>query len=434
MKETILPKILVNNQGSLMGRVEVSGSKNAVLPLLAATLLTDETCVLDGVPNLRDVDVMCRLLEFFGAEVTMDPAASRIEVRAGSIATNIAQQDLVKSMRASIVAMGPLLARTGQAGIPLPGGCAIGERPIDLHLKGFAALGAEIRCDKDESGDILVSASASHLIGAEVYLDFASVGATENIMMAAALAEGTTVIENPAQEPEIVDLANFLNRMGAHIRGAGTDNIRIEGVSRLHGAEHTVIPDRIEAATFMLAAAITRGDVVIENMLSNHVVPVIAKLKECGIRIEEDYNGLRVDATRNDFRATNIKTIPYPGFPTDVQPQFMAFLSTVPGRSIVIETVFENRFMHIRELNMMNACITEDGRRAVIKGGAKLTGAHVRATDLRAGAALVLAGLAAEGVTEISDIYHIDRGYDGFVSKLAGLGAGITRTKPEHKI
>jgi UDP-N-acetylglucosamine 1-carboxyvinyltransferase len=331
-------------------------------------------------------------------------------------------------MRASIVAMGPLLARTGQAGIPLPGGCAIGERPIDLHLKGFAALGAEIRCDKDEAGDILVSASAGHLTGAEVYLDFASVGATENIMMAAALAEGTTVIENPAQEPEIVDLANFLNRMGAHIRGAGTDNIRIEGVQRLHGAEHSVIPDRIEAATFMLAAAITRGDVLIENMLSNHVVPVIAKLKECGVRIEEDYNGLRVDATKNDFRATNIKTLPYPGFPTDVQPQFMAFLATVPGHSTVIETVFENRFMHIRELNLMHAEITEDGRRATIKGGAKLTGAHVRATDLRAGAALVLAGLAAEGTTVVSDIFHIDRGYDDFVGKLTGLGAGIVRT------
>ncbi|GHU61260.1 UDP-N-acetylglucosamine 1-carboxyvinyltransferase [Clostridia bacterium] len=425
-----MPRILVNNRNALRGRVEVSGSKNAVLPLLAATLLTDETCVLDGVPNLKDVDVMCSLLRFFGAEVKAEPAASRIEVRAGTIRTTVAEWDLVKAMRASIVAMGPLLARTGQAGIPLPGGCAIGERPIDLHLKGFSALGAEIHCDKDESGDVLVSASASRLIGAEVYLDFASVGATENIMMAAALAEGTTVIENPAQEPEIVDLANFLNRMGAHIRGAGTDNIRIEGVSRLHGAEHSVIPDRIEAATFMLAAAITRGDVLIENMLPNHVVPVIAKLKECGVRIEEDYSGLRVDASKNDFRATNIKTLPYPGFPTDVQPQFMAFLATVPGRSTVIETVFENRFMHIRELNLMHAEITEDGRRAAIKGGAKLTGAHVRATDLRAGAALVLAGLVAEGTTVVSDIFHIDRGYEDFVGKLAGLGAGIVRTEP----
>ena len=423
-----MTKILINNNKSLIGNVEVSGSKNAVLPLLAATLLTDEPCILDGVPNLRDVEVMCQLLESFGAEVNIDHNLSRIEVRAANIKTCIAQQELVKAMRASIVAMGPLLARMGQAGIPLPGGCAIGERPIDLHLKGFAALGAKITNEEqNSSGDILISASANQLTGAEVYLDFASVGATENIMMAATLAEGTTIIENPAQEPEIVDLANFLNKMGAHIRGAGTDNMRIEGVGRLHGAEHCVIPDRIEAATFMLAAAITHGDVVIENMLSHHVIPVIAKLKECGVKIEDDYNGIRVDATSNIFCATNIKTLPYPGFPTDVQPQFMAFLATVPGQSVVLETVFENRFMHIRELNLMNASIQEEGRRAVINGGAKLVGAHVRATDLRAGAALVLAGLVADGTTEVSDIYHIDRGYDNLVRKLAGLGAGIIR-------
>ena len=423
-----MTKILINNNKSLTGNVEVSGSKNAVLPLLAATLLTDEQCILDGVPNLRDVEVMCQLLESFGAEVNIDHNLSRIEVRAANIKTCVAQQELVKAMRASIVAMGPLLARMGQAGIPLPGGCAIGERPIDLHLKGFSALGAIIiNEEQDTSGDILISASANNLTGAEVYLDFASVGATENIMMAATLAEGTTIIENPAQEPEIVDLANFLNKMGAHIRGAGTDNMRIEGVGRLHGAEHCVIPDRIEAATFMLAAAITHGDVVIENMLSNHVIPVIAKLKECGVKIEDDYSGIRVNATNNNFCATNIKTLPYPGFPTDVQPQFMAFLATVPGQSLVLETVFENRFMHIRELNLMNANILEEGRRAVINGGAKLVGAHVRATDLRAGAALVLAGLVAEGTTEVSDIYHIDRGYDNLVRKLAGLGAGIIR-------
>jgi UDP-N-acetylglucosamine 1-carboxyvinyltransferase len=422
-----LSKIVLQQSDHLSGTVVVGGSKNAALPLLAATLLTEDPCVLDDVPALKDVEVMCRLLRSFGADVAEDRENHQIRVNAGTILTNDAPPDLVKAMRASIVAMGPLLARTGRAGVPLPGGCAIGDRPIDLHVKGFIALGANVEMFEDQCGDGRVEASAETLRGAEMYLDFASVGATENIMMAAALAQGVTIIENPAQEPEIVDLANFLNKMGARIKGAGTDMIKIEGVERLHGAEHSVIPDRIEAGTFMIAAAITRGNIFVENMLSNHVIPVIAKLRECGVKVTEEDAGLRVDGTGGAFRATDIKTLPYPGFPTDIQPQFMAFLATAPGPSNIIETVFENRFMHIAELNRMRAGIMEDGRRAVVRGGAHLTGASVRATDLRAGAALVLAGLAAKGETVISDVYHIDRGYEDFVGKLARLGAKIWR-------
>ncbi|MDR1797597.1 MAG: UDP-N-acetylglucosamine 1-carboxyvinyltransferase [Clostridiales Family XIII bacterium] len=423
-----MSKIIVRKAGPLSGQVITGGSKNAVLPLLAATLLTEDPCVLDGVPNLKDVEVMCRLLRSFGAEVEQDEGGRRITVRAKTISTSEAPHDLVKAMRASIVAMGPILGRCGEAVVPLPGGCAIGDRPIDLHVKGFVALGADVEVVTDEGGGC-VRADGRALKGAEMYLDFASVGATENIMMAAALAEGTTVIENPAQEPEIVDLANFLNKMGARIRGAGTDTIRIEGVERLHGAEHCVIPDRIEAATFMLAAAITRGNVLVENMLPNHVVPIMAKLRECGVQLSEEEPGLRVDASGGFFRATDIKTLPYPGFPTDIQPQFMAFLSTVQGPSNIVETVFENRFMHIDELNRMGAGILAEGRSAIVRGGASLTGAQVRATDLRAGAALVLAGLVAEGETVISDVYHIDRGYEDLVGKMAGLGADIRRVK-----
>jgi UDP-N-acetylglucosamine 1-carboxyvinyltransferase len=423
-----MPLINVEKSGRLEGAVQVSGSKNAVLPLLAATLLTDEPCVLGGVPDLKDVDVMCRLLRHFGAEVKEDVSSDQIFIHAKTIKTNVAPPDLVKLMRASIVAMGPLVARVGGAEISLPGGCAIGDRPIDLHIKGFRSLGAKINIEGSDSEGFYVKAEANRLKGTEMYLDFASVGATQNIMMAAVLADGMTIIENPAQEPEIVDLANFLNKMGAKIRGAGTDMIRIEGVEKLHGAEHTVIPDRIEAATFMIAAAITGGSVIVENMLPNHVVPVIAKLRETGVYVREAFSGLHVDATRGMISATGIKTLPYPGFPTDVQPQFMAFLSVVEGPSTVIETVFENRFMHIEELNKMNAGITSEDRRASIPGGMVLKGAEVRATDLRAGAALVLAGLVAHGTTVISDIHHIDRGYENLTGKLEKLGAKIWRT------
>jgi len=422
-----MSEIYVEKSNRLEGTVQVSGSKNAVLPLLAATLLTDEPCVLGGVPELKDVDVMCKLLQCFGADVKEDYENAQINVHAKTIKTNTAPAGLVKAMRASIVAMGPLLARTGGIEVSLPGGCAIGDRPIDLHIKGFRSLGATIKMEDTEGEGSYVKAEAGKLKGAEMYLDFASVGATENIMMAAVLAEGTTIIENPAQEPEIVDLANFLNKMGAKIRGAGTDMIRIEGVEKLHGAEHVVIPDRIEAGTFMIAAAITGGNILIENMLPNHVVPVIAKLRETGVYVREAFSGLNVDATRGMLSATNIKTLPYPGFPTDIQPQFMAFLATVEGSSTIIETVFENRFMHIDELNLMNAGIESDGRRATIPGGAVLKGANVRATDLRAGVALILAGMAASGRTVISDVHHIDRGYENITGKLKLLGANIWR-------
>ena len=418
--------IYVEKTERLEGVVQVSGSKNAVLPLLAATLLTDEPCLLVDVPDLKDVEVMCQLLRHFGAEVEEDHEAAQIRVHTKDISVNVAPADLVQAMRASVVAMGPLIARTGDVTVPLPGGCAIGDRPIDLHIKGFRSLGVDVQIDYEKE---IVIAKAGRLKGAELYLDFASVGATENIMMAATLAEGTTIIENAAQEPEIVDLANFLNKMGAKIRGAGTDTIRVEGVAKLHGAEHTVIPDRIEAGTFMIAAAITRGKVLIDSMLPNHVVPIIAKLRETGVYVREEFEGLQVDGTRGFLQSTDIKTIPYPGFPTDIQPQFMAYLTTVEGNSTVIETVFENRFMHIKELNKMNAGIEADGRCASLPGGAALKGASVRATDLRAGAALILAGLAADGRTEISDIHHIDRGYEDLIGKLAKLGAKVWRSE-----
>lgn len=417
-----MAKFLVEKSSPLRGTVEVSGSKNAVLPIMAASILTDEKCQIMEAPVLRDVDVMCKLLGSIGSQVKANYEDSTIEIETSNIIASEAPYELVKKMRASILVMGPLLARTGKAKIALPGGCAIGARPINLHLKGFQALGAEIT-----EGHGYVEAKADKLVGANVYLDFPSVGATENIMMAAVLADGITVIENVAEEPEIVDLANFLNKMGAKIKGAGTDTIKIEGVEALHGTKHAVIPDRIETGTFMVAAAITRGDILIKNVVPDHVKPIIAKLKECGIVIEDTDEGLRVRGDVNELISTDIKTLPYPGFPTDMQSQFMAFLTTVSGPSVVIETVFENRYMHIGELNRMGANIKIEGRSAIIQGDRKLQGAQVISTDLRAGAALVLAGLVAEGTTEISEIYHIERGYTDFVGKFRALGARIRR-------
>ena len=330
-------------------------------------------------------------------------------------------------MRASFVVMGPLLARVGHARISQPGGCAIGSRPIDLHLKGFELLGARITQDHG-----FIEASAPHgLKGANIYLDFPSVGATENIMMAACLAEGTTILENPAEEPEIVDLANYLNQMGAHVRGAGTDVIRIEGVQHMHGSAHTVIPDRIEAGTYMIGAAMTHGDVIIENVLVEHQKPLLAKLREAGVLIEEDIDRIHVTCP-GDLKAINVKTMPYPGFPTDMQAQMMAMMTICHGRSTVMETVFENRFMHVVELNRMGAAIETTGARvALIEGPAKLTGCEVNATDLRAGAAMVLSGLVAEGTTTIGNLHHIDRGYENLVGKLQALGGDIRRVTVE---
>lgn len=421
----MMAKLLLQNSGPLHGEVSISGSKNAVLPILAATVLCSEPCVVAGVPGLKDVDIMCRLIESLGAKVERNMEEHSVYIDPSCIDICEAPDELVKMMRASMVVMGPLLSRMGRAVIPLPGGCAIGDRPVELHLKGFKALGAHIDIDKDG----VVSGECERLIGDNIYLDFPSVGATENIVMAATLAEGTTVLENAAQEPEIVDLCNYLNKMGARIKGAGTDTIKIEGVEKLHSAKHVVIPDRIEAGTYMLAAAITRGVVLIKNMLPDHVKPIIAKLRECGAEIYQTDEGVIVKADEGTLRSTDIKTLPYPGFPTDLQSPFMALLTTVEGQSAVIETVFENRYMHVKELKKMGADITVQDRCAIIRGGAKLKGAKVAATDLRAGAAVVLAGLVAEGVTEVSQIYHIDRGYEDFVEKMTGLGAIIKRVE-----
>ncbi|WP_281883114.1 UDP-N-acetylglucosamine 1-carboxyvinyltransferase [Paenibacillus sp. YYML68] len=416
-----MSKIIVRGGNPLSGKVRIHGAKNAVLPIIAASLLGSKgESMIHDAPPLDDVLVINQVLESLGAKV--DYRHETIRVDATRIQTCEAAYELVRKMRASFLVMGPLLARMGQARIALPGGCAIGTRPIDQHLKGFEAMGAEI-----ELGQGYIEARVKgRLKGAKVYLDVASVGATENIMMAAALADGTTLIENAAKEPEIVDLANYLNAMGARIRGAGTGTIRIDGVEQLQGAVHTVIPDRIEAGTYMIAAAITKSDLFIEGALGDHLRPVISKMQEMGVQIEEDENGLRV-YTNGPLRPIDLKTLPYPGFPTDMQSQMMALLLTVEGTSLVTETVFENRFMHVEQMANMNAQIKVEGRTAVVSGGHKLKGAKVCATDLRAGAALILAALAADGDTEITGIHHIDRGYVDITEKLMRLGADIRR-------
>ena len=424
-----MAKILVNESGPLHGTVQISGAKNAVLPLMAATLLTGDTCRIEDVPDLADVKVMREMLKSFGAEVEeLSPGV--ISVSAKEIKTTVGDSELVSEMRASTMVMGPLLARCGKCVMPMPGGCSIGKRPIDLHLKGFRALGATVEFDEDKE-HVILTAGPDGLVGDAIYLDFPSVGATENILMAATLAKNVTIIENAAKEPEIVDLANQLNKMGAKIKGAGTDTIRITGVESLSGSIHTVIPDRIETGTFMLAAAITRGDVLVQNAIPGHVRPIIAKLKECGVKVEVQDVGIYVDARDGELVATDIKTLPYPGFPTDIQSPFMTFLTTVHGQSIVRETVFENRFMHVVELNRMGADITTESREAFVPGGKKLHGAKVRATDLRAGAAMVLAGLVATGTTEVSEIYHIERGYENFVQKFKGIGGDLMRVEED---
>ena len=396
-----MERLIVKGGNRLVGTVKTSGAKNAVLPIIAASILGTSPSRLDEIPALEDVRTICAVLECLGIKVdASEPHTLKIDSR--EITSCEAPYELVRSMRASFLVMGPLLARKGYARISQPGGCAIGTRPIDLHLKGFEALGVKI-----EQGHGYIEASAPEgMIGANIYLDFPSVGATENIMMAAAMANGTTVLENPAEEPEIVDLANYLNQMGARVRGAGTNVITIEGVSELHGVQHSVIPDRIEAGTYMIAAAMTGCDVIIENVLPEHQKPLIAKLREAGAMVEEDIDRIHVVGSGR-LKAVDIKTLPYPGFPTDMQAQMMAMLSV--------------------ELNRMGANITTEGRSAVITGPAHLTGCTVRATDLRAGAAMILAGLVAEGATEICDIYHIDRGYEEIAAKLTRLGADIKR-------
>ena len=412
-----MAKIIVKKSNPLKGSVKIDGAKNAVLPIIAATLLAKGKSVIKEVPNLRDVHVISDLLRHLGAEVEYE--GKTLTVDATNITTCEAPYELVRKMRASFLVMGPLLSRFNHTKISMPGWCDIGTIPIDLHLKGFKCLGADVEIDHG-----FVEARTEKLKGSKLYLDFPSVGATENIMMAACLAEGTTIIENAAEEPEIVDLANFLNEMGADVKGAGTNTIRIKGVKELRGAEHTVIPDRIEAATYMVAAAMTKGDIVIENVLMEHLKPVTAKLKEAGCKIIELENAVRVIGPET-LKPIDIKTLPHPGFPTDVQAQFMAMLTIAKGTGVVIETVFENRYMHVAEFNRMGANIKIEGRTAVVKGVDQLYGAKVNATDLRAGAALILCGLIAEGDTEIGEIYHIQRGYVDIDKKITALGGNI---------
>ncbi len=417
-----MEKLIVKGGNRLVGAVKTSGAKNAVLPIIAASILGTTPSHLDEVPMLEDVHTISEVLKCLGLAVECSPEKNVLDIDSTEITSYEAPYELVRTMRASFLVMGPLLARIGKARISMPGGCAIGARPIDIHLKGFEALGVKI-----EQGHGYIEASAPEgLKGTSIYFDFPSVGATENIMMAASLAEGTTILENAAEEPEIVDLANYLNKMGAKIRGAGTDTIRIEGVEKLYGADYTIIPDRIEAGTYMIAAAMTGGDIVVENVLPEHQKPLIAKLREAGAVVEEDIDKVRVIG-KNPLKAVSIKTLPYPGFPTDMQAQMMAMMVIAEGRSKVTETVFENRFMHVVELNRMGAQISTEGRSAVIDGPCKLTGCDVRATDLRAGAAMILAGLVAEGTTRIGDLHHIDRGYENIVAKLKNLGADIER-------
>lgn len=422
-----MDKIIVKGGRVLKGKVRVEGAKNAVLPVLAAALLASSgKNIIRDVPNLADVYTINEVLKSLNAQVHYHPESNEVIIDSSSTLESEAQFEYVRKMRASILVMGPLLARNGFARVSLPGGCAIGSRPIDQHLKGFEAMGAKI-----SFGHGFVEAKTEgRLKGAKIYLDFPSVGATENILTAAALAEGTTILENAAKEPEIVDLANFINEMGGRVIGAGTDTIRIEGVRELHGAVHHIIPDRIEAGTFMVAAAITKGDVIIENAVPEHIAALISKMKEMGVLITEEAEGLRIRAT-GMLKSVDIKTMPHPGFPTDMQSQMMSLMLTATGTGIVTETVFENRFMHVEEFRRMNGNVKIEGRSVIMQGPSMLQGAEVAATDLRAAAALILAGLASEGITRVTELYHLDRGYVNFHLKLAALGADIERINTE---
>ena len=416
-----MDKLIIKGGRKLKGDVTVSGSKNASLPIFVSTILAPGMNEIGNVPFLRDINTTIKVLESLGARVEGNGHLVRID--SGGIKSHEATYDLVKTMRASVLVLGPLLARFGQARVSLPGGCAIGARPINLHLKGLQALGAEITLEHG-----YVEARARRLKGARINFDISTVGGTEHLMMAAATAHGETVLENAAREPEIVDLANVLNLMGAHIEGAGTDTIRIQGVSQLAPVSYSVMPDRIEAGTFMIAAAITGGDVRIHGMKPEHLDALVFKLQDAGVEITSRDNVVRVKGPRKP-KSVNIKTRPYPGFPTDMQAQFMALMCLAEGASVISENIFENRFMHVSELLRFGADITIEGNTATVKGVKKLSGAPVMATDLRASASLILAGLASDNTTEVSRIYHLDRGYESIEKKLAGLGADIVRIK-----
>src|SRR5690625_2626990 len=418
-----MEKIIIKGGQRLKGKVKVAGAKNAVLPVIAASLSASEgKSIIKDVPVLADVYTINEVLRNLNAEVNFDNENETVTVDATGKLSTEAPFEYVRKMRASVLVLGPLLARYGHAKVAMPGGCAIGSRPIDLHLKGFEAMGADVHV-----GNGYIEANVKgRLQGAKIYLDMPSVGATENIMMAAALADGTSIIENSAKEPEIVVLANYLNKMGANVVGAGTETIRIEGVEKLYGATHSIIPDRVEAGTFMVAAAITGGNILIENAICEHLRPVISKLEEMDVLIKKEGEGLRVIGPKQ-LKATDIKTLPHPGFPTDMQSQMMVAMLGAEGTSVLTETVFENRFMHVEEFRRMNAKMKIEGRSVIVEGLHTLQGAQVQSTDLRAAAALILAGLCAEGITEVTQLHHLDRGYVDFAGKLQKLGADVKR-------
>ena len=421
-----MDKIIVKGGRRLQGEVAVSGSKNAALPILISSLLTSETCVYQGIPHLVDINTTLKLLSGLGVEVDKESWArdsGDLTMRADRVKNVEASYDLVKTMRASFLVTGPLLARFGRAHVSTPGGCAIGTRPVNLHLKGLAAMGASI-----DQAHGYMEIKAEKLRGAKIYLDLPSVGATENLMMAASLAEGTTVIENAAKEPEIEDLGAVLNKMGAWVQGAGSDIIRIEGVASLRGVKHRVIPDRIEAASFVIAGVLTGGNVLVTGARPAHLDAFSIKLKEAGVDLVGGENGFGIKGN-GKINSVDVTTLPYPGFPTDLQAQMMVLMSVADGVSVITETIFENRFMHALELDRMGADIRLEGNRAVVRGVKELSGAPVMATDLRASVSLILAGLVANGTTEVSRVYHLDRGYERIEQKLSKLGAAIERTK-----
>ncbi|ABO51794.1 UDP-N-acetylglucosamine 1-carboxyvinyltransferase [Desulforamulus reducens MI-1] len=416
-----MSKLIITGGQPLHGKIKVSGAKNASLAILCGALLAQDEVVLDNIPDISDVRILLEIMGTMGVKVRWLGEES-LSLKSPDRIIEEAPYDLVKQLRASNLLLGPMLTRYGKASVSLPGGCNIGVRPMDLHFKGLMGLGAEMNLERGT-----IQGKTGRLTGARVYLDFPSVGATENIMMAACLADGQTIIENAAKEPEIVDLANFLNALGAKVRGAGTDLIKIEGMTHLKGGRYTVIPDRIEAGTFMVAAAATRGEVLLENVIPRHLEPLTAKLREANIEVEVSEDTILVNATDVQTKSIDIKTMPYPGFPTDMQSQMMSFLATVSGTSIIVENIFENRFRVADELKCMGANIKVEGRMSVIEGVPSLQGAKVKASDLRAGAALVIAGLMANGDTELSNVHYIDRGYTNLEQKLTSLGALIRR-------
>ncbi|MEK6785900.1 MAG: UDP-N-acetylglucosamine 1-carboxyvinyltransferase [Nitrospirota bacterium] len=421
-----MDEILIRGGKRLAGDVRISGAKNSALPILASTILGGGECVITNLPRVVDVLTMGKLLGILGAKVSHE--GNRAVIQVNAIESTEAPYDLVKTMRASVLVLGPLVARWGEAKVSLPGGCAIGSRPVNLHLAGLAKLGADISIEHG-----YITARAKRLRGARIYCDTPTVTGTENLMMAATLAEGVTTLENAAKEPEIVDLAEFLVKRGARIRGAGTDEIVIEGVRELHGGDHDVIPDRIEAGTYLAAAAVTQGDVIVTHCRPGHLEAVLMKLREAGADVQEGNDHVRLTMP-GTLRGTDIRTLPFPGFPTDMQAQMVALLSLAEGTSVVTETVFESRFMHVEELRRMGANIRVEGNRLVVTGRKQLTGAPVMASDLRASAGLIVAGLAAEGATHVQRVYHLDRGYERIEEKLGALGAEVQRQKSPTKI